>query len=93
MRKLDKSKGSQPELPPIDETQKKKALKWLRRQTPRFIGCLSGFQLDTFIVIEMNVVINDLPSFIKAWGRKLAEGFFFQVSKEVFHRGIVPAVA
>lgn len=72
---------------------KKKALEWLSRQTPGFVGCLSCFQLDTFIIVEVDVVSNDLASLFKAGDGELAESFFFQMREEIFHGSIIPAIA
>ena len=49
--------------------------------------------MDAFIVIELNVVINNLFSFLQTGDGKLAKRFFFQVSEEIFHGSIVPAIA
>jgi len=49
--------------------------------------------LDTLIVVEVNVVVNDVFGFLEGRDRKLAKRFFLQMSKEVFHRGIIPTIA
>jgi hypothetical protein len=49
--------------------------------------------LDAFIVVEVDVVINDVFGFFEAGQRKLAQCFFPQMSKEVFHMGIIPTIA
>ena len=49
--------------------------------------------MDALIIVEVNVIINDLSGFFKGWNGIGLESFFFQMSKEAFHRSIVPAIA
>jgi hypothetical protein len=49
--------------------------------------------LYPFVVVEANVIINDLLSLLEGKGFILAKSFFFEMSEEVFHRGIVPAIS
>ena len=62
-------------------------------QTPGLIRCLSCFQLYPFIVVEVNIVINDLPGFFKGGRGELAESFFFEVGEEALHGCIVPTIS
>ena len=63
------------------------------RQTPSLVGCLFCFQLYPFIVVEVNIFIDEQLSFLEGWFLELAEILFFEMTEEVFHWGIVPAVA
>jgi hypothetical protein len=49
--------------------------------------------LHPFVVVEVNVVINDLAHLLKGWLANVTQDFFFQASKESLHRGIIPAIA
>ena len=49
--------------------------------------------MDTFIVVEVDIVINNVLGFFKGGCRELAESFFFEMGEEGFHRCIVPTVA
>ena len=40
----------------------------------------------------MNIIINDLLSLVERWVLDPAFGFFFEMTKEVLHGGIVPDV-
>lgn len=57
------------------------------------VGCLSCFQLYPFVIVKVNILIDQLLSFLEGWFLELAEIFFFEMTEEAFHRGIVPAVA
>ena len=57
------------------------------------IRCLSCFQLYPLVVVEANVVVDDLLRLLKGKKFVLAERFFFEMSEEVFHGGVVPAIA
>jgi len=72
--------------------QKKKAALRLSGQTPDLCGCLSCFQLYPFIVEEMDIFVNDLLDLLEGQEGEMTERLLFEMSKEVFHRGIVPAV-
>ena len=58
-------------LNPISKT-KKESPRWSNGQTPGFVGCLSCFQLYPFIVVKVNVFVNELLRFFK--------GGFFELS-------------
>src|SRR5512147_3148087 len=62
------------------------------RQTPSLVGCLFCFQLYPFVVVKVNILIDQLSGFFKSWCFELAEIFFFEMTEEVFHRGVVPTV-
>jgi hypothetical protein len=49
--------------------------------------------LDPFIIVKVDIFIDDLVGFLKTRDRKLPQGFFLQVSEEVLHRCIIPAIA
>jgi hypothetical protein len=44
-------------------------------------------------VVKVNIFIDQLSSFFEGGFLELAEKFFFEMSEEVFHWGVVPAVA
>lgn len=53
-------------LNPVGQTKKESAL-WLVRQTPSLVGCLSCFQLYPFVVVEVDIFIDQLLSFLESW--------------------------
>lgn len=55
--------------------------------------CLSCFQLNAFIIIEVNVIVNDLFCFFKGGDWKWSERFCFQMREKFFHRSIIPTIA
>ena len=79
-------------LNPVDKT-KKESPRRSNGQTPGFVRCLSCFQLYPFIVVKVNVFINELRCIRKGGLLELPQIFFLEVSKEVLHRSIVPTVA
>ena len=62
-------------------------------QAPHLEGCLSCFELDPLVIVEQNVVVHDLANLLEARVSNVLEGFFLQMPKEAFHRGIVPAIS
>ena len=87
-----KKEPRQSELHPVGKTQNKKAPR-LFGQTPYLVGCLFVFQLYPFIVVKVNIIIDDLLSLLESRVLDPANGFFFEMTKEVFHGSIIPAVA
>jgi hypothetical protein len=71
---------------------KKKAASRLTEQAPYLVGCLSCFQLYLLMVEKVNVFIDDLFGFFKHRGRELVQSFFFEMSEEVFHGGVIPTI-
>jgi hypothetical protein len=79
------------ELHPINETQKESPAV-STGQTPGFVRYLSCFPLYPYIVVKANIIINDLSGLLEGRVAHLAQGFFFQMSEEVFHRCIIPTI-
>ena len=52
------------ELNPVDKT-KKESPRWSTGQTPGLVGCLSCFQLYPFIVVKVNIFVNELFCLLK----------------------------
>ncbi len=45
------------------------------------------------MVEEVNIFVDYLLEFVKCRGFQGTEGFFFEMTEEVFHTGIIPTVS
>jgi len=49
--------------------------------------------LYPFVVVERDILIDDLSGLLEGGISNMAQSFFFEVTEEVLHGGIVPTVA
>ena len=60
---------------------------------PLLKRCQFCFQLYSFVVVEVDVIVNNLLGLLEGEKLGLVNGFFFEMPKEVLHGSIVEAVS
>jgi hypothetical protein len=76
---------------PIKWTQKESVVN-LGGLTPESVGCQLCFQLNPLVIVEIDVFVNDLPGLLHRFQFHWADGFNLQMSKEILHGSIIPAI-